>query len=281
MHKTDFSIIIPTYNRAQELSVAISSVLRQSSDNWNLLIIDDGSIDNTREKIQKYLYSDKIIYKYQKHSGVSSARNCGIELSETDYIIFLDSDDELNPNLIRDLSETDFYNYDLIFWEVEKKIGDKTVILKPKRLEEIYNGLVGIFLSGSVCYRKKSLEKAGGFDSNLKFGENYELAMRIAQLPELNTLILNQIYLKYNLNENFRSNSEPKTKLDSLEYLLTKHEEIYLKDPLSHSRLLYQIGYLNERLGDKRQAIRFYKRALNERPFYIKPLLKILLYNIQ
>lgn len=281
MSEADFSVIIPTFNRAQELSKAIVSIINQSSDNWNLIIVDDGSTDNTKDKIQKHLITDKIKYVYQQHSGVSVARNHGIKLTSSDYIIFLDSDDELYPDLIRDLTRLDYKKYDVIFWEVKKNFGESTSIWKPRKLEKIYNGIRGSFLSGSVCYRKEILETAGGFDPNIKFGENFEMGMRIAQLPELKTIILPSVYLEYKINLGCRPNSEPNSKLESLQYLLKKHQKAYSEDPLSHSRLLYQIGYLNERLGKRDEAYKFFKLAWKKRPYYFKPLLKILLYQLK
>lgn len=274
MSEADFSFIIPTFNRAQKLSKAIVSIINQSSDNWNLIIIDDGSTDNTKVEIQKHLETDKIKYIYQQHSGVSVARNHGIKLASSDHIIFLDSDDELYPDLIRDLTRLDYKRYDVIFWEVMKNFGGSTSIWKPRKLEKIYNGIRGSFLSGSVCYRKEILETVGGFDPNIKFGENFELGMRIAHLPDLNTIILPSVYLKYNINLGCRPNSEPYSKLESLQYLLKKHKHIYLGDSYSHSRLLYQIGFLYEKLGKFKEAIYYFKKASRVSPFYLKPLVK-------
>ncbi|TRO65103.1 glycosyltransferase family 2 protein [Christiangramia sabulilitoris] len=281
MSEFDFSIIIPTYNRAQQISKAILSIINQSVDNWNLIIIDDGSTDNTKGEIQKFLVNDKIKYVYQQHSGVSMARNHGIKLASSDHIIFLDSDDKFYPDLIRDLTFLDHKKYDLIFWEVKKKSGETTSIWKPRKLEKIYNGIRGSFLSGSVCYRKVILESVGGFDPNIIFGENFEMGMRIAHLPDLKTITLPSIYLEYNINLGCRPNSEPSSKLKSLQYLLQKHAKIYSEDSLSHSRLLYQIGYLNERLKRREEAYEFFKLAFKKRPFYFKPFLKILHYQLK
>ncbi len=281
MSEADFSLIIPTFNRAKELSKAIDSIINQSLDNWNLIIVDDGSTDNTKDEIQKYLVTDKIKYVYQQHSGVSVARNHGIKLAASDHIIFLDSDDKLYPNLIHDLTKIDFKNYDLIFWEIKKYLGKSTSIIKPQKLEKIYHRLEANFLSGSVCYRKEILVNVGGFDPNIKFGENFEMGMRIAQLPDLKTITLSSIYLEYKLNLGCRPNSEPNSKLESLQYLLKKHQKTYSEDSFSHSRILYQIGYLNERLGKRVEAYKFFNLAWKKRPYYFKPLLKILLHQFK
>lgn len=90
-----FSIIIPTFNRAQFIKRAIDSVLAQSYSNWELLVVDDGSTDNTRDVVMQYCNADKRIkYIYQQNQRVSAARNRGMEACNGDYLCFLDSDDE-------------------------------------------------------------------------------------------------------------------------------------------------------------------------------------------
>lgn len=89
-----FSVIIPTFNREKFLSKAIDSVVNQSFKNWELIIIDDGSTDNTKELVLSYQKKQKrIIYIYQKNSERSAARNNGIKKAKGNWICFLDSDD--------------------------------------------------------------------------------------------------------------------------------------------------------------------------------------------
>lgn len=93
------SIVMPTYNRAYIISRAIISVFNQTYSNWELIIIDDNSIDNTEKIVSNYASNDnRIIYARNKfHKGPSGARNYGVSLSNGDYIAFLDSDDEWLP----------------------------------------------------------------------------------------------------------------------------------------------------------------------------------------
>lgn len=93
------SVIIPTYNRAHVLSRAVDSVLAQTFLDWELLIIDDGSTDNTQKIIKsKYIHHNQIHYYYQANQGVSSARNTGIHHAKGLWIALLDSDDKWLPN---------------------------------------------------------------------------------------------------------------------------------------------------------------------------------------
>ena len=93
MNKPFFSIIMPTYNRAKFLDRSIKSVIQQKFDDWELIIVDDGSHDNTKEVIKEYK-DNRIKYFYQRNAGVSAARNFGIKKCNGLYVCFLDDDDE-------------------------------------------------------------------------------------------------------------------------------------------------------------------------------------------
>jgi glycosyltransferase involved in cell wall biosynthesis len=100
------SIILPTFNRAQLLKRAIDSVLRQSHENWELIIVDDGSSDGTREMIHEYCNDERIRYFFKANSGAADSRNFGIKNVRGEWITFIDSDDEYHPNKIRLQLET-------------------------------------------------------------------------------------------------------------------------------------------------------------------------------
>jgi len=92
------SIIIPTYNYGIYLPTAIQSCLNQTYKSIETIIVDDGSTDDTKDVVKEF--NDSVIYFYQKNSGVSAARNRGLELAKGDYLAFLDSDDYLTNNSI-------------------------------------------------------------------------------------------------------------------------------------------------------------------------------------
>ena len=92
-----FSVIIPTYNRAGLIGKAIDSVLAQTFADWELLIIDDGSTDNTRQIVEAYT-DRRVKYIYQENAERSAARNNGVAQAAGKYICFLDSDDYCLPD---------------------------------------------------------------------------------------------------------------------------------------------------------------------------------------
>lgn len=113
-----FSIVCPVYNSEKYLSAAIDSVLEQDYINWELVLVDDGSLDNSREIMSEYAERDsRIRLVHQDNSGPGAARNAGIEHSTGDYLVFLDSDDRLVPNYLSRLEPLANAN-DLVFIDV-------------------------------------------------------------------------------------------------------------------------------------------------------------------
>jgi len=107
-----YTIIITTYNKSQYLTKCIESILKQTSTNYSIIVIDDGSTDNTKKVLHKYLNLPNFKYYYKKNTGVADSRNFGISKVKTPYFLFVDSDDYIANDL---LSEADKYtNYDLL-----------------------------------------------------------------------------------------------------------------------------------------------------------------------
>lgn len=99
-----FSVITPTYNRAYILDNTIKSTLDQTYTNWEMIIIDDGSTDNTKDLISSFNDS-RIRLLSQKHKGVSAARNKGLEHITGDWVVYMDSDNELLPTYLNELKD--------------------------------------------------------------------------------------------------------------------------------------------------------------------------------
>ena len=100
------SVIIPAYNYAHYLPFTIDSVVEQTLSDWECLIIDDGSTDNTKDVAEKYTVADRRIkYFYKANGGLSSARNYGLQMAKGKYVIFLDADDMLEKNNLKHLSD--------------------------------------------------------------------------------------------------------------------------------------------------------------------------------
>ena len=118
-----FSIVMPYYNNIEVVDRSIKSVLGQEYNDFELIIVDDGSQDNVKELIDTYC-DNRIKYYYQNNSGVSAARNRAIAMSTGEWICFLDSDDEWFPNHLLEIKKMqDMYkNSDFFLHHIAEKV---------------------------------------------------------------------------------------------------------------------------------------------------------------
>ena len=127
------SIIMPVYNCEKYLDIAIRSIERQSFHDWELLLIDDGSTDNSGEICEKWGKNDsRISVFHQINRGVSAARNWGLKKADGNYIFFMDADDYISDNFLQDVSESiQRYNADIILVNA-KRFFDKDCFKPPE-----------------------------------------------------------------------------------------------------------------------------------------------------
>lgn len=177
--KPFFSIVIAVYNREKLISRAIESVLNQDVDNWEMIIVDDCSTDETMNIIKPFLLDDRLsIYKTVLNSGVSKARNIGISKAKGNYITFLDSDDEYKTNHLSSrfeiLRELDI---DLLHGGVEiignSKVPDKNDINKLIELSECIIG-GSFFINSSLNNDLKLFDENVAYSEDSKMYEEFE-----------------------------------------------------------------------------------------------------------
>ena len=186
-----FSVVIPTYNRKNAIKKAIDSVLTQSFQDFEIIVIDNGSTDGTRQFIQSYSNA-KIKYFYQIGSGSpASPRNAGIRESLAPWICFLDSDDYWLPNKLEAFSQAIkvnknadvFYHYETM---LNQSTGKETLLSHHRRLDNMYKDMLeyGNQLSTSATTIRKSFlsDHQLFFNESHDFDivEDYDLWLRIA-----------------------------------------------------------------------------------------------------
>jgi len=179
------SIIIPAYNRASWLNGAINSVLGQTFKKFELMIVDDGSTDNTREIVTSY--GDKVKYFFQSNKGPSAARNLGINNAQADLVTFLDSDDRWFKNKLQiqvDLMTKDSSIRICYTDEIWIRSG---IRVNQKKIHKKHSGWIfqkclplSIISPSSVMIHREVFEKVGLFDENLLVCEDYDLWLRIS-----------------------------------------------------------------------------------------------------
>lgn len=184
-----FSIIVPLYNKEKSVERAISSVLNQSYKDFELIIVNDGSTDSSLDVVNKII-DDRFTIISTVNGGVSSARNTGILAANYNYICFLDADDYWKGNHLDIILElVQKYPDANLYSTLISENSSKGINFIENSLPEDFEGYVNnyfehackgtIFHSSSVCIKKKVLLELGGFDTNLKHGEDLDVWFKI------------------------------------------------------------------------------------------------------
>jgi glycosyltransferase involved in cell wall biosynthesis len=176
MKKPIVTSIIPVFNGEKYIESAIESVLNQTYKNIEIIIVDDGSTDNTPNLIRRY--DGKIRYIWQSNSGSAAARNLGISNASGDFIGFLDSDDTWDKNKITLQMECFKNNPDIDVCLCNIRIINE----KGSRIQDDNYVIVTPYSVCSILIKTEALKKAGYFNVNLKFGEDTDWFMRIKNL---------------------------------------------------------------------------------------------------
>ena len=146
------SFIIPTYNSANTIKRAIDSILNQNTDlEYEIIVVDDGSTDNTEQVLKCYENDERIKYYKKENSGVADTRNYGVKMATGEYIIFVDSDDYISESLLKDIEPYLLNEIELIKWSPVFVDEKQNEILKPESVafdnttgEHGFNNLFGI-----------------------------------------------------------------------------------------------------------------------------------------
>ncbi len=228
---------MPAYNAARFIGESIQSVIDQTYEIWELIIVDDGSIDDTKLVVSKYLYDKRIKYFFQKNAGQASARNNGINKSKANYIAFLDSDDTWERDkLSKQIEYFENYNIDLVYGPsyVINSNGERQ-ILKMTPEVGIYSGqfLVNKLLLGSffipiltVMAKKNILIQIGLFNESksIKNAEDFDLWLRIAS-KGCRMLCMSETLSNYRIHENQSTSIDTASTFQVIESLLLFKEK--------------------------------------------------------
>jgi len=287
------SIIIPTYNRAHLIVECLESVLSQTYGDYEVIVVDDGSTDNTEDVIKPYL--DRIRYIKQENKGNAGARNSGIDLAKGEILAFNDSDDLWFPDKLEKQvdyldkhSEVDMVCGNGVFFGNHKLEG-KNVVPEKRSVPLERNGvtLSDIFMKSSLrtptmVVRRKVFDVVGGFDPDFKVCVDLDFAFRV--LMQFSVAFMNEPLFKLRKHDgHVGGDSERRTlyNIKAIEKLLTNYPEA--RDIIGEENInrrlayrYYRLGNITRKKGRKEEARKAYKKALSYRPFYPSCIIKYL-----
>lgn len=209
------SIVVPTYNRARYVIQAIDSVLAQTFRDYEIIVVDDGSTDNTKEILQSY--NDKIRYIYQTNKGVSAARNTGICVAKGEWIAFLDSDDIWLPDkLEKQMKNAD--SEDVIYSHLTKWFVDNendAILLKkcesihwPKTDREgyVFDPILSVagadsYMTPTFLCHRSCFDRIGYFEEYLTAGEDEDWLSRASLFCKFHILSEALAHIRYHPNQ--------------------------------------------------------------------------------
>ena len=308
------SVILPTYNRAALLSRAINSVMAQTYPNWELMIWDDGSIDQTADLIRAYTESRVRNYFAANH-GVSYARNRAVEVTQGEYIAFLDSDDEWSADKLAlqldmlqkhpqiDVLFADFWNITQKFNSAQRTfqeyaagmdyldkqpIGEHGYIITSGLSESLAKG--NFIATDTIILRRRVVEYAGLFNEQLRNSEDFELWWRLALTGLCFGYIDKPLLTRYKLNSNLSSASlqASQNTLKALDLCLQEAVSKGRSDLVPHLNTPYRNAWQNMILlsgqaGDRKGAGDAFLQSLKYgfRPGSVRLLLTALIQSLK
>ncbi len=276
------SVVIPAYNKAEWTAQTVDSVLRQTYPDIEIIVVDDGSTDNTRERMATY--GHKIQYVRKENGGACSARNEGIRRSSGDFIAFLDCDDlyledkiELSVKYLRENPRFSFVHTAVHFIDDQNNI-----VGYRSHPNSRYEGWIArrLILGNYICNstivaRREALQAAGFFDETFFMPADWDLWLRLADVGEVG--FINKPLTKYRVSAHYILKNLEKSQEEEgvvLDKFFRRHPEIngqFRKHVISNLHLRYALAhFLKSNTPRSRKEFRL---SLKTCPFNAKAVL--------
>jgi glycosyltransferase involved in cell wall biosynthesis len=291
--KPTISVILPTYNSARTIGESIDSVLKQTYPDFELIVVDDGSTDNTKKIV--YGYTDRrIIYIYQSNQERSAARNKGIAHARGKYIAFIDSDDiwiddklaKQFPVLEADkelgLVYSDLYHFD-------DETGENLFVFS--NIIKLYRGKIKLHLLLKNCFiqsptplvRREVINVVGPFDPSLVFGEDWDLWLRIAAKYPID--YIDEPLARVRVHKNVGSLTKPSSTVYKNTLILLEKVDHEITDRnwllrrmlrIKRGLLHYNYGMTKLSKGEYGDVQSYFQKAMRSYPSYPKTYFRYL-----
>jgi glycosyltransferase involved in cell wall biosynthesis len=281
--KPTVSVIIPLYNREKLIERAIDSVLKQSYSDFELIVVDDCSTDNSAKVVQN-IDDPRIIYiKHDVNKGANTARNTGIKLAKGEYIAFQDSDDEWLPGKLEKQMALIVESPSKVgivysgFWRIQ----DKQKTFYPyewiKKLEgDISNEVLKTsFISTQTLLVKKScFNHIGLFDETLPRLQDWDMVIRLSETYEFSYIPEGLVYV-YHTDNSITANHN--IYAAAFDQIIQKHYKLFSKNKKNLSKQYCATGTYFFKHQDSIQAKKYFIKAISISPVNVKCILKFCL----
>ena len=239
------SVVMPTYNRGYVIQKAIQSVIDQTYQNWELIIVDDASTDDTEALIKEIKDSRVMYVKNEENKGANFSRNRGCALAKGEYLAFLDSDNywvsdklEKQITILNDSKENVAFVFCSVEMVVEKKVVPNLNFEVSKLKEILCKG--NVIDTNAILMRRQIFEEVGGFDERLPRLQDWELVFRTIVVCQYDAIYIGEV-LDCNVTQANSISKDNRLFQDAILLFLEKHKDcLKVEDILVHMRKFFQ-----------------------------------------
>lgn len=260
------SVIVPAYNSEEFIAQTLDSVLAQTYSNWECIIVDDGSTDNTAKIVNEYCQKDgRFRYYYQQNSGPSAARNHAVAYSSGEYLLPVDSDNYISDTYMEKAIER-FNNFPetALVYGLSEKFGDETGLIELPDYSYEKMLLINNHIDNCAMYRRSDFDRVGGYRLNMIHGlEDWDFWVALLS-PDSVVYKIPEVVLYYRVRGNSRNRLDPQ---------MVKHlrKLIYLNNVQKYDKYFPNFTYyryyrhdcdqiLNDVPEDTREKVLFFQR---------------------
>ena len=272
-----FSVIIPLFNKENHIENTLKSVLNQTFQDFEVIIVEDCSTDDSKKKAESFLFEKIKIIQHEKNKGLSASRNTGIENSNSSFLAFLDADDIWHKNYLEKIFELiqNFPTAHLFATNYLEAYSNEVAVSPSSNLKNFEtDGLVpdffesnlhqNIYCPSSLCVKKEVFEKIGGYNTTINYGEDVDFNIRansVFKLAYSKMALVDNIMFSNNKITNSSLKNKTITDFDFYEPLAKTNKS--LKKYLDINRYMMANNYRNQ--GDLLNSEKL-KKGIDKNP---------------
>jgi glycosyltransferase involved in cell wall biosynthesis len=271
------NVIIHTFNNEKFIAETVESVLSQTYNDYEIIVVDDGSEDGTRDALLPYM--QKIRYHYKENGGIASAKNAGVRLSDTAFIAFLDHDDLWVPDKLK--IQMEHFNSNpqlgLVYAKYTSFRNDEELRTKP---EKGYSGWIfkkllskSVIQTSTVVVRRECLNAVGPYDESFKLADEYDMFLRVAKRFQCG--FVDKALTRYRVHDRNASRNDLLFDKENLRVFkkvyngytdLDEKEKKILRKRIAMYSIKVAGGLYNQ--GQLEESMKYQKEAREYLPFY-------------
>lgn len=277
------TIITPTFNREVLIQSTIRSIQQQTYANWELIIVDDGSTDNTEQILKPYLTDSRIRYIRKPNSGQADSLNTGAAQARGTFITFLDSDDEAYPSWLQTVAAQIKEDTGILCVGAIRKFPDGPRVQEGMNVFHFFGQTFFLkFTCGSLFIRRSIFETIRGYDASLKSNIQTDLGYRLLvhlRESKQKAIVINEYLVQINvhLGERIRTNWKRRRE-GGIQFIEKHYGFIYQHDKKEIANIYSVIAHSSYKLRNRQESVKYLFKAIRHNPVRLINYMRMVKY---